>query len=737
MSSKLPFARDLRNAEVQQKNFNVRMLAMGGLVLVCFALLVWRWSVLQIVRYDNYTAQAESNRTALVPITPNRGQILDRNGIVLATNYSAYTLELTPSKVENIDGTIEQLSAIISITPADVRRFKRLMQESRKYEPVPLRFRLNDEEVARFAVERYRFPGVEVNARLFRYYPYGEVGSHLIGYIGRINQKEKERIEEGDNADDYRGTTHIGKLGVELGYETVLHGQAGSEQMETTAGGFVVRRLASRPATPGKNVVLSIDIKLQKMVEDLYGNRRGALVAIDPRNGDILALVSKPTFDPNLFVDGIDSDTWRTLNESINKPLLNRALRGTYPPGSTYKPFMALAALETGTRTAGTVIQDPGYWMFGNHRFRSGHALGPVDLRRSIIHSSNVYYYTLGNEMGVQAIHDFMKPLGFGQITGIDLPGEVRGILPSPEWKANTFKRPEKQRWLPGETISLGIGQGYNSFTMVQLAHALGTLVNGGTAIQPRVVQSLQNPADKTTVEPERPPSVNLGYRPAHVQAVLQGMVGVTQMGTSRGVFAGAPYLSGGKTGTAQAITIGQNQRYNAAALSEYKRDHSLYVAFAPAENPTIAVALIVENAGFGAAAAAPIARRVLDYWLADRYPTPGDISATQVGRSSGLASFINAKTMAWPPAGTTLYVPVVNADTTAAQADGNKPPSAVAAVKASGNNTATPSQTKSGYTLPTNIVSMLGKFGMQATLPASAASAAATPAPTTSATTP
>ena len=649
-------ASDIRNAETQQSAFRLRLVAMGALVLICFSLLVWRWSVLQIARHDTYLEQAERNRTALLPIVPSRGQILDRNGIVLATNYSAYTLELTPSKIDDVDDTINALAEIIPITEADRRRFNRLRQDSRSFEAVPLRSRLSDEEIARFSAQRYRFPGVAINARLYRYYPYTESASHLIGYIGRINQREKEAIEDSDLADNYKGTEHIGKLGVEQAYEEQLHGISGREQMETTAGGFVVRRLASSPSSPGQNVILSVDIKLQMMVEQLFGKRRGALVAIDPRDGQVLALVSSPTFDPNLFMDGIDHDSWNALNTSPDTPLLNRAIRGTYPPGSTYKPFMALAALETGTRTAGTTIHDPGYWMFGSHRFRSGHALGSVNLHRSIVKSSNVYYYSLAHEMGVQKIHDFMAPLGFGQSSGIDMRGETRGILPSPEWKRNTYKRAAQQKWLAGETISLGIGQGYNNFTMLQLANALATLVNGGTKYEPRVVQALQDPATRQLHAPERQPAEQLGYKPEHIALVKSGMVGVTQEGTGRGVFAGAGYLSGGKTGTAQAVTIAQGQRYNAAALAERKRDHSLYVAFAPADKPTIAVAVIVENAGFGATAAAPIARRVLDYWLMGQYPSEADIAATSVGRSGRpMGTPLRVADMPWPPRGTTM----------------------------------------------------------------------------------
>ncbi len=650
-SSRFASAADLQGSAARQRSFRLRVLALAVLVLFCFSLLAWRWVVLQVLRRETYAAQAESNRTALVPVPPSRGTIMDRNGIVLASNYSAYTLELIPKKVDDIAATIDALARIIPISEADRRRFNRLRQESKDYEPIPLRYRLDDEEISRLATRLYEFPGVEINARLYRYYPYGELSSHVIGYIGRINQDEKRELEESEDALNYRGTTHIGKLGIEQSYESVLHGTSGSERLEVTSSGHVVRSLASQPATPGRNVVLSIDIRLQKMVEDLFGKRRGALVAIDPRDGQILAMVSKPTFDGNLFVDGIDQENWKALNESINKPLLNRALRGTYPPGSTYKPFMALAALETGARTAGTVVYDPGYWMYGNHRFR-GHATGSVNMHRSIVQSSNAYYYSLAHQMGVQAIHDFMKPLGFGQRTGIDMNGEMRGVLPSPEWKRNAYKRPQQQKWLPGETISLGIGQGYNNFTMLQLAHALASVVNGGTSHTPHLALYLQDPVTQAQEVPERAPPVNLGYKKQHIDLIKNAMVGVTKEGTSRGVFAGADYVSGGKTGTAQAVTIRQNQRYNAAALAEHKRDHSLYVAFAPVDKPVIAVAVIVENAGFGAAAAAPIARRVLDYWLLGQYPSPEDIAATQQGRSSApIGQRRLVAQMPWPPA--------------------------------------------------------------------------------------
>ena len=627
---------ELRNVKADLSRFRGRVFVIAAVVLLAFGLIAARLVYLQVVRHGDLSDQAENNRTAIVPIVPNRGLILDRKGVVLATNYSAYTLEVTPSKAGPIEETIDALAQVVDITPRDRRRFKKLMDESRNFESLPLRTRMTEEEVARFAAQRYRFPGVEIKARLFRTYPQGELASHVIGYIGRINQREKERIQDSDDEANYRGTDYIGKLGVEQSFERQLHGTTGMEQMETSAGGHAVRRLASSPATPGQTIMLSIDIKLQKLVEDMFGDRRGALVAIDPRTGEVLAFVSKPTFDPNLFVEGIDQESWSALSESINKPLLNRALRGTYPPGSTYKPFMALAALETGKRGANVMVNDPGFFNFAGHRFGSPEGnLGMLDMRRSIQVSSNIYYYSLANEMGVDLIHDFMKPLGFGQSTGIDLGGEVRGVLPSTEWKRNAYKRPEQKKWFAGETISLGIGQGYNSFTMLQLAQATAIVANGGIKHRPHVVLGTRDAVTGQVSPVVRPTSENLGYKPAHVAVVREGLTSVVTSGTARGVFAGAGYQAAGKTGTAQAVTQAQNTKYNARALEEHQRDHALFMGFAPASDPRIAVAVIVENAGWGAGAAAPIARRVMDYWLLDQYPSEEDMAAVRIGKAS------------------------------------------------------------------------------------------------------
>ena len=646
---------EFRNVQADLTRFRLRVLTVSALMLVLFLVLALRLVYLQVLRHDDLSEQAENNRTAIVPVVPNRGLILDRNCIVLATNYSAYTLEITPSKVVDVEQTIEDLSQVLDISARDKRRYKKLRDETKGIESLPIRTRLTDEEVARFAAQRYRFAGVEIKARLFRQYPGGELGSHLIGYIGRINQTEKKAQDDWSDEDqaNYRGTEYIGKLGVEQSFEAQLHGLTGVEQIETSAGGRAMRKLASKPSTPGNTVVLSIDIKLQKMVEDMFGERRGAMVALNPKTGEVLAFVSKPTFDPNLFVEGIDADSWKSLNESIDKPLLNRALRGTYPPGSTYKPFMALAALETGKRTPSQSISDPGFFMFGGHRFRDdkegGH--GSVDMYRSIVQSCDTYYYILANDMGVDLIHDQLQRFGFGELTGIDIHGEVRGLLPSTNWKRRAYKRPEQQKWYAGETISLGIGQGYNHFTMLQLASAVGTLVNEGIKMKPHLVKEVVNiltHAPVTTDHLEVGPAI---AKPANLAVIRDAMVGVNLEGTSATAFRGAAYTSGGKTGTAQVIQIKANEKYEASKVNERFRDHALFTAFAPAEDPKIVLAMIVENAGFGAQSAAPMARRVFDFWLQGQYPSEEDMASVKLCKAGApIGKPRLAAEIPWPP---------------------------------------------------------------------------------------
>ena len=623
----------VRNTEQELHQFRIRVAVAVSLVVICFVLLASRFAWLQVVRHDQLSLQAEENRIQLVPIAPTRGLIVDRHGVVIAENVSAYTLELQPGRIENLEQTMTEISGLVEISIKDRRRFRRLFEDSKSAESIPLKSRLTDEEVAILAANRFRLPGVEVRARLFRSYPLGETGSHLIGHIGRISPADKLRLEESEQSGQYIGSTQIGKVGVELSYEKVLHGQVGYEEIEVSAGGRPVRTLSRRAPRAGSTVVLSIDLGLQKLVEDMFGDRRGALVAIDPRTGEILAFVSKPTFDPNLFTDGVDPQVWQGYNESPDKPLLNRPLRGTYPPGSTYKPFMALAALESGKRAPGTTIYDPGYFQFGGHKFRDSNPRGngAVDLHRSIVVSSDTYYYMVANDMGVDAIHDFMKPWGFGQLTGIDLEGEVQGILPSSAWKLRRYK----QRWLAGETISIGIGQGYNTFTILQLAHATATLAADGAVRPPRVVRALENPSTRGLTPVSTPERERIALKPEWLKLVKAAMVDVNRFGTGRHAFAGAPYAAAGKTGTAQVIGIKQNERYDARRISERYRDHSLFMAFAPADNPQIALAVIVENAGFGAAAAAPIARRAIDYVLLGKRPEGDPVKAVTIGIAS------------------------------------------------------------------------------------------------------
>ena len=645
---------ELRNIEADLSRFRARVLVAGIAVVVCFLLVAARLVYLQIVRHEDLLEQAENNRTAVVPIVPNRGLILDRNGLVLATNYSAYTLEVTPAKIVNLEQTIEELSQVVDISTRDRRRFKKLLEESKSFESLPLRTRLTDTEVAKFAAQRYRFAGVDIKARLFRNYPYGELASHVIGYIGRINTAEKEKLDDSDDQANYRGTEYIGKLGVEQSFEAQLHGVTGVDSVETSAGGRAMRKLASNPATPGNTVQLSIDIKLQHLVEELFGERRGALVALDPKTGEVLAFVSKPTFDPNLFVEGIDSDSWQALNESPDKPLLNRALRGTYPPGSTYKPFMALAALETGARTPEQTISDPGFFMLGAHRFRDdkegGH--GTVNMYHSIVQSCDTYYYILANDMGVDTIHAQMQRFGFGELTGIDIYGEVRGLLPSTDWKRRAYKRPDQQKWYAGETISLGIGQGYNTFTMLQLASATATLANNGVKMKPHLVKEVINILTRAPTTTARESMGEAIAKPEHIAIIKNAMVGVNIEGTGASAFRGAAYTSAGKTGTAQVVQIKQNEKYVASKMDERFRDHALFTAFAPAQDPKIALAMIVENAGFGAQNSAPIARRVFDFWLLNQYPSAEDIAAVQKAQAPApLGKPRLVAELPWPPA--------------------------------------------------------------------------------------
>ena len=536
----------------------------------------------------------------------------------MATNDPIYTLEITPAKTPNFNQTIKELQKVISISKGDIRRFNRLKDELPRLSPVPVKTNLTDEEVARFTAQAWRFPGVEVRSRMHRSYPAGKDAAHVVGYIGRISQRDQTRLEESGRGNDYTGTLNIGKTGIELSYEDVLHGKPGFEQIEVRASGRPIRSLSMTQPQSGNNLVLTLDMGLQREIMKELDDRRGTVIAIEPATGDVLAFVSNPSFDPNLFVDGIDQETWDSLNQDEDKPLMNRALRGTYPIGSTFKPFMALAALEMKVRDPKRVINDNGHFQLGNHVFRDstrGRGYGPVDMHRSIVVSSDVYYYSLAQEMGIDRIHDFMKPFGFGQITGIDLVGEARGILPSREWKQRRFK----QRWAQGDTISIGIGQGYNAFTILQLAHAVATLANDGIVMKPHLVKKIINSKTGEEEIVAKNPVDVIPLKKENVNFIKRAMQDVTQKGTGRAIFAGAPYTVGGKTGTAQVLGIKQGETYNKNKIRERHRDHSLFIAFAPVDKPKIALAIMVENGGFGAAAAAPLARKILDYYLIEQ----------------------------------------------------------------------------------------------------------------------
>ena len=616
---------EMRNAQLELQQFRGRLAIAAGVVLLMFLLLACRFFYLQVIRHSELHTLAEANRISIVPVVPNRGIIVDRNGVMLAHNYSAYTLEIQPARVQNLEALIDELDTVVEIAPRDRRRFKRLLEESKSIGSLPIRTRLSDEEIARFAANRYRFPGVEINARLFRQYPQGELFSHVVGHIGRINQREVEQLESDGIAANYRGTLYIGKTGLEHNYERYLHGTTGVEEVEVDSGGRPVRTLSRTPPVSGNNLVLNLDARLQEIAYQAFGERRGAMVAMDPTTGGVLAFVSKPGFDPNLFVDGIDPQNWGELNTSPDRPMVNRALAGTYPPGSTFKPFMALAALTFGRRTPAQAISDPGYFMFGGHQFRDdkvgGH--GMVDMHKSIVVSCDTYYYVLANDMGIDAIARFMGMLGFGSRTGIDINGEAAGVLPSQAWKRQRFRRPEQQKWYAGETISIGIGQGYNSYTPLQLAQAMATVANDGVAFRPHIVNYVEDirTRERTIIEPK--PSRVLDLKPEHLAVIKNAMVGVNKEGTGARAFAGAEYVSGGKTGTAQVIGLKPGEKYIESKVAERHRDHALFIAYAPADKPKIALAVIVENSGFGARYAAPVARKVIDYYLLGKMPAP------------------------------------------------------------------------------------------------------------------
>ncbi len=577
------------------------------------AVLLMRLSLLQLIRHTQYSTQSNDNRVRIVPLPPTRGLIYDRNGVLLADNLASFHLELIPEKIADLDTTLRQLGQVIALHEEDLARFKKQLARARRFDAVPLRPNLSEEEVARFAIDRQRFPGVDIATHLSRYYPLGTHLAHVLGYVGRIDEDDLARIDAGQ----YQGTRHIGKLGIERAYESELHGRVGYQQAEVNAEGRPVRILQRTDPQPGKTLHLNIDARLQVLAEAALGASDGAIVAIEPASGGVLALVSKPGYDPNLFVNGISNTDYQALLQDPARPLNNRALRGVYPPGSTLKPFVALAGLAGGTLQASERRYCPGYYTLPNAKRpfrdwkREGH--GAVTLDDAIAESCDVYFYILAQALGIDRLHDFLARFGFGQITGIDLPHEVAGLLPSRAWKRGA----RQQMWYPGETLIAGIGQGYHLATPLQLAVATATLAQRGRGLMPRVVQSHQEPgAGRAPIAVPWLPPVGLSDR--NWQAVIDAMVHVVHgpRGTARAVGLDAPYLFAGKTGTAQVFGLKADQKYRANQLAKRLHDHAWFIAFAPAEAPRIALTVLVEHGGSGSAVAAPIARAILDYWL-------------------------------------------------------------------------------------------------------------------------
>ncbi len=585
-------------------------------LIACLSVVILvRMFQLQVIGYEHFATLSEDNRVKIVPVAPTRGLVFDRNGTVIAQNVPTYSLEVVPEAVDDIDGLIKSLRRILPITEDDEARFYELLRKKRRFDSLPLRYRLNEEEVARFSVNRHLFPGVDIEARLSRDYPLGEIGSHLIGYVGRINEEELQTID----TSNYRATAHIGKTGVEQAYEDLLHGTVGYQHVETNAQGRTLRVLQRKDPVPGSSLYLTIDVGLQAVAEQALREENGAVVAIEPSTGDVLALVSVPTYDPNLFVDGIDKAAYDTLIGSPDRPLFNRAMNGQYPPGSTVKPFLGLAGLEHKLEQARESVYCHGYFQLPGkeRRYRDwkkeGH--GRVDLNQAIVESCDVYFYVLSQNLGIERMHKFMSQFGFGRPTGIDLKGESDGLMPSPEWK----RRNRNQPWYPGETLITGIGQGFMLATPLQLASATATLAMRGLRLKPEV---LLRRVDPTTMQPiendANTPAVIQHASAKNWDDIVEAMRQVVHgpRGTARRISVGAAYQMAGKTGTAQIFSVGQNEEYEEEEVEKRLRDHGLFIAFAPVDKPQIAVAVVAENGGSGSRSAAPIARKVIDYYL-------------------------------------------------------------------------------------------------------------------------
>ncbi|WP_283121384.1 penicillin-binding protein 2 [Neisseria subflava] len=612
------------SAQAAQADALLRLLVAFILIIIFFSILLARFFYLQMTQHNEFSGQASSNRITLIPTPPVRGEIVDINGVPLAKNYPVFSLEVIPSRIEGkMEDVIEALKKYVDITPTDLKRFKKYRESYRKFENIPLKLRLTDEEAARLSVHLREFKGVEVNSRTFREYPYGKLTSHFLGYIGRISDKDKEMLEEEGLTALYRGSTHIGKSGLEKYYEHQLHGVPGYQEVEKDAYGNIVRVLKNVPSKMGQTLRLGMDIRMQQEADRILGDRRGALVAINPQDGTVLAFVSKPSFDPNLFIDGIDSDTWKMLNDDWKKPLINRVTQGLYPPGSTFKPFMGMALLESGKITQNTIIPAPGAWSIPGSRHifrdsvRSGH--GSANLSKAIQVSSDTFFYRLGYEMGIDEASRYLAQFGFGQKTGIDLPSEYTGVLPSREWKAKRFAKssdPTAKEWRAGEMVSVSIGQGYNAYTPLQMAHATASLANNGVVHQPHLVKEVLDFGARKITRINPNPERQIPFKTDNFEYVKRAMEKVLKPGgTAHRIGGGLAYTMGGKTGTAQVVQIKQGGRYNAVALREQHRDHAWFISFAPLEKPEIAIAVILENGGWGAYAA-PLAREMTDFYM-------------------------------------------------------------------------------------------------------------------------
>jgi penicillin-binding protein 2 len=603
----------LKDTIRENQAFLNRTIIAGFLVLLAVLVVLWRMIQLQVIDHEHFTTLSQENRVKVVPLPPTRGLIYDRRNVLLAQNRPAYSLEITPEQVDDLERTLAELATIIEIGEDDVDRFWKLKKRKRRFDSVPIRVNLSQDETAQFAVHRHRFPGVDIKAQLLRHYAHDVKTTHVLGYVGRISQRDIERID----ASNYAGTSHIGKNGVEKTYESALHGAVGVEQIEVNAAGRRVRTLAQTAPEPGVDVHLHLDIKLQEIAMKAFSDYNGAAVAINPKNGGVLAFVSQPGYDPNLFVEGISTKDYKALQEDDDRPLYNRALRGQYPPGSTVKPFMGLAGLERNAIQYDSSVYCPGFFQLpGNtHRYRdwkkTGH--GPMDLEDAIVQSCDVFFYKLAYDLGIDQLHDYLQDFGFGRLTGIDLTGEKTGLLPSRDWK----KRARRQPWYPGETLIMGIGQGYFLTTPLQLAAATAAIANNGLFFTPHVVDYLRTrETGEITPIPKTAHAIPIASE-QNWDDVRTGMVNVVEgpRGTAKRIRSDS-YRIAGKTGTAQVFTIAQDEEYVEEEIAEKLRDHALFVAYAPVEDPQIAVAVVVENGGHGGAVAAPIAKTIMDAYL-------------------------------------------------------------------------------------------------------------------------